>query len=89
MMRLSVRCDPFRAYGIGSSHVRASGSLGIWVDGVSCDCVDCLNTVEGELVDVAGVSAGSDATGLACVEVPTGAESSLIYFEDIWALDGT
>lgn len=73
----------------------ASGSLymdatfGIWADGTFYASTDCLNTVENDLLDVAEVSAGSEATGSSCVEVPTGAESYLIYIEDIWALDGT
>ncbi|THV27548.1 hypothetical protein [Glycomyces paridis] len=64
-------------------------TFGIWADGTFYDSVDCLNTVENDLMDTADVSSGSVASGAACVEVPTGAETYLLYVEDLWALDGT
>jgi hypothetical protein len=64
-------------------------TFGIWADGTFYDSVDCLNMVENDLLDVAEVSPGSSASGSSCVEIPTGAESYLLYVEDLWSLDGT
>jgi hypothetical protein len=75
--------------GDASGSLWTDASFGIWADGTFYDSLDCMNTVENDLMDVAEVSAGSSATGSACVEVPAGAESYLIYIEDIWAMDGT
>lgn len=75
--------------GDASGSLWTDASFGIWADGTFYDSLDCMNTVENELMEVAEVSAGSSATGSACVEIPAGAESYLIYIEDVWALDGT
>ncbi|SDL36291.1 hypothetical protein SAMN05216298_3615 [Glycomyces sambucus] len=79
----------------GTYNGTATGTLwldatfGIWADGTFYDSIDCMNTVENDVMDTAEVSPGSDSSGAACVEIPTGAESYLLYFEDIWSLDGT
>ncbi|RRR99262.1 hypothetical protein [Glycomyces terrestris] len=64
-------------------------TFGIWADGTFYDSVDCLNVVENNIMDTAEVSPGSSASGSSCVEIPTGAETYLLYFEDVWSLDGT
>jgi hypothetical protein len=75
--------------GDGSGSLYMDATFGIWADGTFYDAIDCMNTVENDLMDVAEVSAGSVATGSSCVEVPTGAESYRIYIEDLWSMDGT
>jgi hypothetical protein len=75
--------------GTGSGSLWTDASFGIWADGTFYNSLDCMNTVENDLMDTPDVSGGSTATGAACVEVPTGAESYLIYIEDLWAMDGT
>ncbi|MCD0444841.1 hypothetical protein LO763_14580 [Glycomyces sp. A-F 0318] len=75
--------------GTESGSLWTDASFGIWADGTFYDSLDCMNTVENDLMDAPDVSAGSTATGAACVEVPSGAETYLIYVEDLWAVDGT
>jgi hypothetical protein len=75
--------------GTESSSLWLDASFGIWADGTFYDSVDCLNTVENDLMDAAEVSGGSTSSGASCVEVPAGAETYLLYIEDLWSFEGT
>lgn len=64
-------------------------TFGIWADGTFYDSVDCLNVVEDGVIDAPEVSPGGTAAGASCVEIPTGADTYLLYFEDLFSFDGT
>jgi hypothetical protein len=64
-------------------------TFGIWADGTFYDSVDCVNTVGNDLTLTDEVSAGGTVNGSSCVEIPTGAESYVLYFEDLWSFEGT
>jgi len=64
-------------------------TFGVWADGTFYDTIDCSNLVDGEITLEPDVSAGGATTGSACAEVPTGADTYLLYFEDLMSLDGT
>ncbi|MFB9658298.1 hypothetical protein ACFQS3_18835 [Glycomyces mayteni] len=62
-------------------------TVGIWADGVMSET--CTNVVPNDIINTVDVTAGATSTGATCAEVPADAEQTLIYIEDIWALDGT
>lgn len=64
-------------------------TFGVWADGTFYDSIDCMNTVEDQITLVPDVSGGGASAGSACVEVPTDADTYLLYFEDILNFDGT
>ncbi|WP_026925564.1 hypothetical protein [Glycomyces arizonensis] len=64
-------------------------TVGIWADGTFYDSTDCLNVVEGDLTEAPDVSGGGASSGSACVEIPSDAETYLVYFEDLMSFDGT
>lgn len=64
-------------------------TFGVWADGTYYDSIDCTNMVSDQITLVPDVSAGGTSTGSACVEVPTGAEEYVLYFEDLMNIDGT
>jgi hypothetical protein len=64
-------------------------TFGVWADGTFYDSIDCMNLVENEITSVPDVSEGGTSSGSACVEVPSDAESYVLYFEDILSMDGT
>lgn len=61
--------------------------VGVWADGAFYDSTDCSNVVEGSLMDAPDVSGGGTASGATCVEVPSDAETYVVYFEDFLSFD--
>ncbi|MCH7232906.1 hypothetical protein L0U85_18905 [Glycomyces sp. L485] len=64
-------------------------TVGIWADGTFYDSTDCLNVVPEDLTEAPEVSNGGTAAGATCVEIPSDAETYLVYFEDLMSFDGT
>lgn len=62
-------------------------TVGIWADGTFSET--CTNVVPNDIINTTEVTSGATSTGATCAEIPADAESTLIYIEDIWSLDGT
>lgn len=75
--------------GTGTGSLWLDVTFGVWADGTYYDSIDCFNTVADQITLVPDVSSGGTSTGSACVEVPAGADSYVLYFEDLMNLDGT
>lgn len=62
-------------------------TAGIWADGAFYDRTSCSSVVDGSLTEAPDVSDGGTASGSMCIEIPSDAESHVVYVEDFMSFD--